>query len=212
MPLLRTIEPDADTRIGVWKITESSAELAKNDLLDPADLKTVAGFGSEIRRKQWLACRNILALLMQQPVRIRYDGNGRPCLTSSGENISITHSGNMAAVIVGKNHEVGIDIEKIRDRIERVKERFLSTEELQWIGTEDRLEKLYILWGVKETIYKLTGSPLLDFHTNIFVEPFDYLCHKKGSCVARVKTDGEEKRISLDYEKLDDYLLVYTRG
>ncbi len=210
MPFIRIREIAKGTWIGLWKITESSAELKQKIRLDAADEMSFSGFGSETRKKQWLAVRIILAFLLGKTVKISYGPHGQPFLDGRPEMISVSHSRDFAALILSLNHPVGIDIERIRERIENVKERFLTPAELGWVGYGDRPEKLHVLWGAKESAYKLSGNPDLDMRSDIIVEPFDYLCNKEGTCMVRVNEAGTAKRILMIYEKIEDYLLVYT--
>jgi 4'-phosphopantetheinyl transferase EntD len=58
-------------------------------------------------------------------------------------------------VITSSTHPVGIDIERLKDRIYRIKDRFLTIEEHKSLGETNRLEKLYVIWGAKESLYKI---------------------------------------------------------
>ncbi len=210
MPLIRITEPDKTTRIGIWKITESTSELKSVTALTADEEQAWSSFKSESRKKQWLAARRILALMHEKQHTIIYNEQGKPALNESDTHISITHSRDMAAVITRKDRPAGIDVERITDRIERVKERFLPQEELDRIGDNDRLEKLYILWGIRECLFKTAGNPHLDYRSDIKVEPFDYLCNNEGRCEAWLNVAGSPQKVKLAYEKIEDYLLVYT--
>ena len=60
---------------------------------------------------------------------LEYDSFGKPRLRNSKLNISVAHSGDYSAVIISSNSAVGIDIERLKDRIYRIKDRFLTAEE-----------------------------------------------------------------------------------
>jgi phosphopantetheinyl transferase len=131
-------------------------------------------------------------------------------LRNSRLYLSISHSGDYSAVITSKTGPVGIDIERLKDRIYRIKDKFLSVEEYLKIGEADRLEKLYIAWGAKEALYKIYGRPEVDFKRDIFIESFNYLCGEKGQCTALLSTPESTKKYDIFYERISDYMLVYA--
>jgi phosphopantetheinyl transferase len=139
---------------------------------------------------------------------LSYDPHGKPFLDSGSHHISVSHAGEFAAVVCSDNVVVGIDIEKMKDRVERVKERFLQKIELDTLAQENRLEQLYVFWGGKEALYKLNGKPDLDFRNDIHVHPFDYLCNTNSKCRATMTVGGLKKDLTLFYCKIEDYMLV----
>lgn len=70
----------------------------------------------------------------------------------SGATFSITHTENLVAVAISKSNDVGVDAEKIQDKIIAIK-KYLHISEAK------SLEELTILWTKKECVYKL-GSPI----------------------------------------------------
>ena len=149
-------------------------------------------------------------MLSPDPFFLEYDAFGKPRLKNNGLYLSISHSGDYSAVITSKTGPVGIDIEHLKDRIYRIRERFLSGEEDRNIGEPNMLEKLYVAWGAKEALYKIYGKPEVDFQRDIFIESFDYLCGGKGQCTARMKTPEGLEAFDIFYERISDYMLVYA--
>jgi phosphopantetheinyl transferase len=118
----------------VWHILENENELLGMANPDPGDLAILSAFRNGSRRKQWLACRVLLGTLMKLPfVKIVYDGNGKPSLKGFKGEISFSHTSEYAAVITDLSKPVGIDIEKLKPRIERVSNKFLNQAELDHI-------------------------------------------------------------------------------
>ncbi len=209
MPLLREINPADGIRGGIWRITENAEELLDNLNLSSSETIVYASFRHELRKKQWLAYRALLQqLLSPLPSNLSYDANGKPYLDSGSHLISVSHAGEFAAVVLSENNAVGIDIEKMKDRVERVKERFLQKRELESIGSECRLEQLYVFWGGKEALYKLQGKPDVDFKNDIYIHPFDYLCHTNFECNATISFNNSQKDYTLCYEVIEDFMLV----
>jgi phosphopantetheinyl transferase len=202
---------DASTYLGIWKITEP-VELMKQLLgLDDIDKKFFETISNELRKKHWLSSRLILQkLIPDKNLRIIYDEYGKPVMPFFNGNFSVSHSGDFAAAIVSSEMEVGIDIEKIRDRIERLADRFLTVEELSWTGTGNRYEKLLICWGAKESLYKIHGKPDIDFQKDLRIEPFDYLCIGEGTCKASMNTPDGLEFYNVCYRRIEDYMLVWA--
>ena len=211
MPLILSHKIDESTVLGVWKIDETSEDLKNKLALDVNDEKYFESFGNEKRKKHWLSYRLILQeLLKTSNIKVIYDKFGKPGIPGFQGHFSVSHSGDFSAAIVSYELPVGIDIERIRDRIERISERFLSKEELDHTGNNYRLEKLHVSWGVKESLYKLYGKPDVDLQNDIRIEPFDYLCIGEGTCRAAMKTLEGLGFYNIFYRKIEDYMMVWA--
>jgi phosphopantetheinyl transferase len=198
---------DEHTLYAIWKITESVEELQSAIILREDEEILYRSFVAESRKKQWLAYRLLIrALLKPDDFPVEYDQAGKPFLAGSDFHISVTHTDDLAAVIISRFARVGIDIEKIRPRIENVRERFLSTEESASIGTERRLERLTLAWCAKEALYKLYGVRNLDFRENIMVEIPAYA---GMPFKAEIRLAGKEYKYQLFSELIDGFVLVY---
>ena len=126
MPIIEDLTISEDIRLIVWEISETINDLNTEDLLSKYSLKLLNQKKSQIHKKQFLAVRNILKELSIQDQDLVYDESGKPFIRN-GQNISFSHSDIYAAVIIGKQM-VGIDIEIRRDRILKIKEKFLEIE------------------------------------------------------------------------------------
>lgn len=169
MPIIEDLTISEDIRLIVWEISETINDLKTEDLLSKDSLKLLNQRKSEIHKKQFLAIRNILKELSIDDQDLLYDESGKPFIRD-GQNISFSHSDNYAAVIIGKQM-VGIDIEIRRDRILKIKEKFLGIE-LNYPGDLNS-EKALIYWNIKESIFKMVGNSVIDFRKNILVLPLD---------------------------------------
>lgn len=147
-------------------------------------------------------------VLQNEALEIMYAESGKPLLLN-GVKISISHAYEKLAVLFSFNdREVGIDIEKVRDKILKIKEKFLSPHELQELK-EAPLEKYTLYWAAKEAIYKAHGKEGLLFAEQIAIKPFSGI-EKVGKIQASVNRHGSEKKYTLHYQVLNDYVLVYT--
>ncbi|MCX6304888.1 MAG: 4'-phosphopantetheinyl transferase superfamily protein [Bacteroidetes bacterium] len=209
MPFLREISIAGGIRTGIWQITETPDELLALVHLSHSELSTYATFRNDLRKKQWLAYHALLNhLLAPLPANLSYDPNGKPLLDSGSHHISVSHAGEFAAAVCSEKNAVGIDIEKMKERVERVKDRFLQQSELESIGAEHRIEQLYVFWGGKEALYKLHGKPDVDFRNDIYIHPFDYLCNTNQQCKAAMTINEQNLEYTLFFEKIGDYMLV----
>jgi len=207
MPLLFLDKLSETEFLSVWKIEESSDFLLKKNKLTSSEKVVYNSFKNESRKIQWLSCRILVNEFMKNnglKGNIYYDEKGKPHLTT-GHFISISHTPYFAAIIINKNKAVGIDIEKISERILKVKNRMASDNELKITG--DNLEHLTTLWASKEAIYKICGINDLSFNNDIFV---DLSKIKNNNYNARVSHQTLNKNYFLKREVIEDHILVYV--
>ncbi len=142
----------------------------------------------------------------------------KPFLPDEEYHFSISHCGDYAAVIVSKEHRVGIDIEIVTPKIERVKDKFLNEEELVAISkmqsaidknqlTDKPINLLTLLWSCKETIFKWYGSAEVDFKKDIHLKPFDISSEGIINCEF-----VKEAKVSLilQYKFFDGFCLAWV--
>jgi 4'-phosphopantetheinyl transferase len=211
MPLIRNTQLSESVSLGIWKIEETADELRNNILLGPEEARFYESLRSDLRKRHWLSYRNILAMMPgSSSTELYYDEYGKPHPAGKEFLLSVTHSGIYSAAIVSYDGPVGIDIEMLKQRVERVKERFLTKDELAELGEKYHLEKLYIYWGAKEALYKLHGKPDVEFARDIRVAPFTYEENGKGTCPSTMMVPEGNFEYSVFYEKIDDYMLVFA--
>lgn len=209
MPVIQTIFQNEDIQADIWHITETAEALAGVLGLTGTDLSLCNSFKHQGRKKHWLAARCALKTsLGASALTIHHEANGKPVLGDGDHHISLSHSGDYAASVHSLKHPVGIDIEQLKPRIFKVRERFLSPEELGFISTEMPLEHLYVLWCGKEALYKIYGNPGIDFRNDIRIHPFDYLCNPGSFCSAAITTGGTTEVFRLHYRKMGDYMIA----
>ena len=169
MPIIDDLNLPPKTRVVIWEINESLQNLESKIVLSENSLKLLNQKKSEIQKKQFLAIRNIFKILSIKDNEVKYDKAGKP-IFSQNKALSISHSGNYAAVIMS-DHSVGIDIETINDRILKIKSKYLETE-LNY-PSELNTETSLIYWNIKESVFKAVDKSGIDFKKNILVPPLD---------------------------------------
>ncbi len=206
MPLYKTLTPNSQTTVKIWKITESYEEL-----MGPIDLRTqcmnrVLSMKSELHQRGFLSVRHLLAEFGYTDQDLFYDENGKPHL-KDGKRISITHSFTFSAIIVSDN-EVGIDIEKQREKIKIIAHKFVDYE-FDYLDKEadDYIKKLTIIWGIKESLYKLFATPGMLFREHFLVIPFML---EDGETVAWIDYEGKKLRYNTYYLEFEGFTCAYV--
>ena len=169
MPIIDDLNLSLKTRVVIWEINESLQDLKSKVVLSEDSLKLLNQKKSGIHKKQFLAIRNIFKFLCIDDKDLKYNKSGK-LIFSQNKTLSISHSGNYAAVIFS-DHSVGIDIEKISDKAMKIKHKFLHIELNYPQELNNQISLVY--WNIKESIYKAVGITGIDFKKNILALPLD---------------------------------------
>lgn len=209
MPIIWSKKLGNKGELAVWHITELADELYNKLQLNNAEKAFYDSLQSSKRNMHWLGSRVLLRTLLNttEYIDCQLDQNNKPYLVNFPYEISISHSNNNAAVIIYKEKSVGVDIEKMSDKIERIAGRFLSAKELAFIMPEHRIKQLYVCWGVKETLFKLYGKGSLPFIDGIVIDPFEYT--EKGSVNAHIHLPHFKASYTVEYTALQEYMLTW---
>jgi len=209
MPLYKSININATTRLLVWKNTESFEELSTAVTLKDLCINKMAKMKSELHRKAFLGVRMLMQEIGYTDFDLYYDADGKPHL-KDGNNISITHSYAFSAIIVS-NTKVGIDMELQREKVITIAEKFLLTEfaYLDPTHLESYMQQLIVIWGVKEAVYKMISRTGLSFKQHIEVLPFNM---QDTTGRAMVKFDELDTAYPFFFENIEDFTLVYCLG
>ena len=112
--LIKDLDDDYHSRLGVWQITESEQELMDLISIPSDEMEEISYIKSESLRKQKLAVRALLDTMFEEKVYLSHHDNGKPYIENCATNISITHTGKYVAVILNDgDEEVGIDCESL---------------------------------------------------------------------------------------------------
>lgn len=188
-----------DCHLGLWRIKEDTNTLLSlfhNSERQELALQ-ISGFIHPRRQIEWLGTRLLLRELLNHRLSINYDDFGKPYLSDNSYSISISHSHEYIAVIVGKANQVGVDIELMTDRIEKIAPKFVSGFEFANLSTQNRMEQLYLYWCGKETLYKMYGKKSLRFIENIIIYPL--IWQEKGNFTGRIKNGVIDQKYPLHY-------------
>ena len=212
--LIKDLDDDYHSRVGVWQITETEEELRELSSVPSDEMEEISYIKSESLRKQKLAVRCLLDALFEEKVYLSHHDNGKPYIENSAMNISITHTNRYVAVILNPTDEVGIDCESLDRDFSAVKKKALSEDEIEEvdeIDEEQRNEQLAIYWCAKEAVYKMISQYGVDFAEQIEID--DFRLRGEGELVATfTDKDGFEEEYELEYITFDRHVLVWVIG
>jgi 4'-phosphopantetheinyl transferase len=203
---------DDDTEFALWRIEEEAATLYKQLQLNEEEKAYVDLLANGKRHLHWLSTRVLLRTMLDtsEYIDCKIDSHGKPYLVNLPYHISLSHSFNYAAVMISKTRPVGIDIEQIKQKVERIAPRFLRPEEQEAIDAGRKIEHLYVCWCAKEAVYKCYGQKEVSFLDNIALQPFEYA--NEGSLNVRLHKGETDLNYRVDYLKYEDYMLGYVKA
>jgi len=123
-------------------------------------------------------------------------------VTSTLRHLPFTFS----AIIISDTQPVGIDIEMQRDKIVKIAHKFTPIEEYKSIANHDALvSKLTIVWGAKESLYKIYGKKKLNFLENIYIEDFSF---ETNVTTGKILYEGETFEYGIQFLEIEGFTCV----
>jgi 4'-phosphopantetheinyl transferase len=207
MPLYKTIKFSPATQILVWKITETYEDLFGEVQLNEKSLQRLNNMKSELHQRGFLSVRKLLQEAGYNDYDLHYDESGKPHLKDD-KFISITHSFHFSAIIIS-DQKAGIDIEMQREKIIRIADKFVDYEFhfLKPEKIQEYIRKLTVIWGVKESIFKICNEKGISFKDHIQVNPFEI---DENKTTAILEMDNIKQQFSIYFEEIENFTLVYA--
>ncbi|MEM1328221.1 MAG: 4'-phosphopantetheinyl transferase superfamily protein [Bacteroidota bacterium] len=208
MPLLLHKQLSKGGEYAIWEITESSTFFQERLSLAPLEISELDRIKGGGKKLEWLSSRYLLHLMSGRTKRgaLIKDEFGKPHLEQSTHQVSLSHSNGRSAAMAAP-YNIGIDIQKIVAKIERIAHKFMRPEEMESLQPTTRLEQLHIYWGAKEALYKAYGRKELDFRKHLKVTPI-YVVAQSGQTTATIQKDTYQKDFKVNYEIIDNYIIV----
>ncbi len=125
--------------------------------------------------------------------------DGAPSLLNRGEELSISHSGNIYALQLRNNFPVGIDVQCYKKDIGKGTFYFVNEEEQN--SFEMSTENLHVIWSVKEAVYKMLKGKVERYREDLTIVSID-----KSRALVCHKTEVYE----FHYQLEQDFILVYA--
>jgi 4'-phosphopantetheinyl transferase len=180
--------PPKGDEVDLWRIAlddpHRSPEALRRDLTDD-ELRRADAFHFERDRRRFVVARAALRRILAkstglQPgaLSFRYGDQGKPrLLTPNGDDglrFNLSHSRGLAICGVTRGQEIGVDVERVRTRVEidRIAQRFFSPREyqaLRSIDPERRREAFFRCWTRKEACLKAIGRGIFSGSTRFDV-------------------------------------------
>jgi phosphopantetheinyl transferase len=162
---------------------------------------------SELHQRAFLSVRKLLQEKGYTDFDLEYDEFGKPHL-KDGKYISISHSHQFSTIIIS-DQKVGIDIELQREKIIKIADKFVDYEFefLNIQNQEEYIRKLTVIWGIKESIFKIRNEIGISFKNHIQVKAFE-LNQKSG--IATLTFQNKAREFTFHFEEIEDFTLVYA--
>jgi 4'-phosphopantetheinyl transferase len=165
--------------VEVWLIRTDLAGPVLADLerlLDDGERRRAAALLRDDHRRRFIAAHGAVRVIVGHRLgappaglRWRHGPHGKPELTGpwTGAQVSLSHSGPLAALAVTGRRRIGVDIQQVEPRIDvtRMSARFYPAAEAEFVaaggGPARRADRFTRLWTRKEACVKVTGGQLL---------------------------------------------------
>jgi len=200
MPIFFQHPINETTRLGIWKIEETE-EFFKGNVPQHRDVT------HPHKRLQHLAGRFLLQFLFPDfPYElVQIADTRKPFLPDDQYHFSISHCGDYAAAIVSKDRRVGIDIEIPVEKIEKIRNKFMSGAEQLRLHLNGELQQLTAFWSAKEAVFKWYGEGKVDFKEHIQLQRQD-----SGKEVIDCFFEPKHKKLKVHYRMLEHLVLAWV--
>lgn len=203
MPLCKKIFSEQFT-LAVWRIEEELAFFADAVTASPL-------ISNKNQQLQWYASRHLINTIKGNATEVVKDNSGKPFLQNEPYSISISHTSQFAAAMLSTQYTVGVDVEALHPKVERVAHKFLHPQEIAEISPAEKIEKLILYWSAKEALYKLYGKGGLEFKTQLVIDPFTL--QAKGELSAAITgVPSPLQNLKINYEFFEQHVLTYVTG
>lgn len=203
-----------DVEILIWKSEESIEETLLFFAPGVQDVhkERMESIKYEKRKKEYLCARLLIDIIAGAGQRVEYLESGRPYLLDSNKEISISHTKDYIAVIADEDKRVAIDIEVFGKTVERVKHKYCTQSELDYLSddVDVRSVQLHLIWSAKETAFKLLDEKGIYFDEHLCILPFNL--DKEGEMHCNVIKDNTVRDIKMAYKVFDEFVMVWAVG
>ena len=163
----------------------------------------------ENRKREWLTIRVLIKELLGEEKEILYNSLGKPYLSDNSFHISISHTKAYAALILNKENEVAIDIEKISSKVENVRKRFVNDVEEKVLSQSNERIHLLLYWSAKESLFKRMNVESVDFKSQLHIQAFEPVIGQWSEFDAYETRTEEQNCFKIKYFVHEDYVLTY---
>ena len=200
MPLLLSKQINNNAAYAVWNIQETLNEIPD---MCPEPFPTNL---NPVRQAEWIIGRVLIKSLCEV-FDIEYQGigiqdTGKPYLIGCDVGISISHSFPMACAMINLENPCGIDLERPRQKMLSIQDRFLHKSEAKY---KDNLENICKIWCAKEVIYKIYGRRKLGFRDEIKVR-----IKNENTMIGEILRKDHPEKYTILCGWVKDYVIGYN--
>lgn len=217
-----------------WKNTEDIDSMFEQVQLKESSIKRLEGMQSMSHRKGFLGVRLLLQHLGYTDFDLVYDETGKPhlnlefrnqklenrcsdvynseiknieTLNLKQKNISISHSHEFSSICISEKEVVGIDLEKVKEKVLRIAPRFMDVKHLVGMSNEEQMLKSTVVWGVKESVFKVKNEVGISFPDHIHEDEFSL---NDAICFATLTYNNLNERFKSHFFPIEDFMAVVT--
>jgi len=203
MPLFKTIALNSFTKVFVWNITETFDELFRSVALRDVSLARLEGMKSDSHQRGFLSVRRLLMEAGYNDFDLYYDDFGKPNL-KDGKHISISHSHDFSVITIS-DETIGIDLEILKEKTLKLAPRYMDVSHLKNLSAQDQLIKATVIWGIKESVFKIKNETGISFKDHIFEDDFN-LSDKK--CTIELRFNATVEYFDALFDFIENYVFV----
>ena len=172
MPLVYQQDINDYARLAVWKTEEPESFFADK-------IGFITNINHPQKRKQFLAGRYLLKQLAPflDIHSLLINASGKPFDPSGSIHFSVSHCGDMVAVIVNNKYPVGVDIQFPEEKLAAVSHKFLSQQDMNVLSNLSipEITKICFGWSLKESLFKWYGESSVNFIQHLLIEEVVHL-------------------------------------
>ena len=148
-----------------WQNTPMHAQCS--DLWCLEDQEKWQSIRSETRRNEMAASRIALQDILGEDLRQMDFAGGKPEHPSGA--ISISHCKKGAVAAHSPSLAVGVDVEVERSQLTEIAPKFVRADEQGFLEDLGTRKALQLIWGIKESLFKLYGEGGVDFREHLHI-------------------------------------------
>lgn len=157
----------------LWQTEEESDWFKEQLNLVPSLWEEYESLMNEKIRYRWLASRYVVQQVSQQsPLELIKDQSGRPYCGVERKPLGLSHCEGFVTAIHA-DVSVGIDVERISSRVQKIRNYFMRDVELDLMGEEN--DALILAWSAKESIFKWFGEKHLGYKSQLCIRSIDFI-------------------------------------
>jgi phosphopantetheinyl transferase len=203
MAFYKSVAIKPKTNLYLWKITEDFNTLFRDVQLKDVSLARLESMKSESHQKGFMAVRLLLQYLGYTDFDLYYDEFGKPHL-QDGTHISISHSNGFSGIAIS-DQNIGLDIEQLKEKTLKIASRFMEVSHLENLSEPEKRKNATVIWGVKETVFKVKNEIGISFIDHISETNFEF--NDKKTTV-KLDFNNQIEFFETVFDSVEDYIYV----